>query len=103
MSERKISDSKNNNLYSDDDVYTYDNDDNDDNDNDDDDDGNMSYKLTQLAQRCTICTGWLFGGDELEPDPNNIWQVVHKDCLPLTPVKRKPTANYDLQSDPKKV
>ena len=87
MSKEKPSDFKNNNLYSDDDennLYS-DDDENNDYDNENYDNESKTYKLTQLAQRCTICTGWLFGGDELEPDPDNIWHVVHKDCLPLVP------------------
>ena len=39
--------------------------------------------FTQYSQRCTICTDWLIGDEELVADPNHKWQVVHKSCLPI--------------------
>jgi hypothetical protein len=40
--------------------------------------------FTQFAQKCTICTQWLIGDDEIVTDPSHPWQMVHKDCIYLT-------------------
>lgn len=41
----------------------------------------LAATFVQFAQKCTICTSWLMGDEELATDPSHPWQTVHKDCI----------------------
>jgi hypothetical protein len=56
----------------------------------DEDDDDLFESFLQYGQRCTVCTDWLYGYDEIITDPNHKWQMVHKDCVFIEePVKIK--------------
>jgi hypothetical protein len=64
------------------------------------DDVDLFESFSQSGQRCTICTDWLFGYDEIITDPNHKWQMVHKDCVFIEePVKIKKRNREDIISN----
>ena len=43
----------------------------------------LSKTFFQYAQRCTICTEWLYIDGNITTDPTHPWQMVHEECIPL--------------------
>jgi hypothetical protein len=44
----------------------------------------LSKTFFQYAQRCTICTEWLYIDGNITTDPTHPWQMVHEECILLS-------------------
>ena len=49
----------------------------------------LSKTFLQYAQRCTICTEWLYIDGNITTDPTHPWQMVHEECIPLSVNNKK--------------
>jgi hypothetical protein len=61
-------------------------------------DTELAETFTQFAQKCTICTQWLIGDDEIATDPSHPWQIVHKDCIYLNDIASDIASDFDIDS-----
>ena len=69
-------------------------------DNNSQQDDDLFESFSQYSQRCTICTDWLFGCDEVVIDPHHKCQMVHKDCVFIEePAKSKKRNREDSISN----